>query len=301
MRNRAPKRAKPTAEALEDTATVAEMMAELNAIADDRGITWSGAEIGASASTAERTRYATPGAQCGSGTVRLLSPDQIRYIKSLMVARDTTNLVRLPGSENIEKMSLRGASDLIDRLLACPLNVAQPAVPLATRPQVNYLRVLLTEREGPTVADVNLDTLTKAAASKLITKLEHAPRRPRTVVTGPVSAVAAAELESGIYLLGTTVYKVQRAVHGSGRMYAKKLVAVDPYVKTVRGKEVTVSHEFVYEGVKPLRDLTADHKMTLEQAKEFGALYGVCCNCGVTLTDEASIEARIGPVCAGKF
>jgi hypothetical protein len=41
--------------------------------------------------------------------------------------------------------------------------------------------------------------------------------------------------------------------------------------------------------------------MTLDQAKAFGALYGACCNCGKTLTDERSIEAGIGPVCARKF
>lgn len=70
--------------------------------------------------SAERTRYATPGTACGRGVVRLLSPKQVAFIKRLMVERDTSNLTRLPGSENIERMSLRGASDLIEKLLACP-------------------------------------------------------------------------------------------------------------------------------------------------------------------------------------
>lgn len=48
------------------------------------------------------------------------------------------------------------------------------------------------------------------------------------------------------------------------------------------------------------RFVQADQRMTLEQAKQFGAIYGVCCNCGATLTDEGSIEAGIGPVCAKK-
>jgi hypothetical protein len=47
--------------------------------------------------------------------------------------------------------------------------------------------------------------------------------------------------------------------------------------------------------------LSDETLMTLEDAKEFGRLYGMCCQCGATLTDEKSIEAGIGPVCAGKF
>jgi hypothetical protein len=43
--------------------------------------------------------------------------------------------------------------------------------------------------------------------------------------------------------------------------------------------------------------LTSADRMTLEDAKEFGALYGTCCVCGRLLTNEVSIEAGIGPVC----
>lgn len=42
-------------------------------------------------------------------------------------------------------------------------------------------------------------------------------------------------------------------------------------------------------------------RLTLEQAQEFGRLYGVCGICGATLTDETSIAAGIGPVCAGRL
>ncbi len=41
--------------------------------------------------------------------------------------------------------------------------------------------------------------------------------------------------------------------------------------------------------------------MTLEQAQEFGKLYGVCCRCAADLTDEDSIARGMGPVCAGKM
>jgi hypothetical protein len=37
-----------------------------------------------------------------------------------------------------------------------------------------------------------------------------------------------------------------------------------------------------------------------EDAKAFGALYGMCCNCGRLLTNEVSIYLGIGPVCGGR-
>lgn len=96
-------------------------------------------------------------------------------------------------------------------------------------------------------------------------------------------------LEAAIYLLDGVVYKVQQAIHGSGQMYAKKLVT-DEFGPA----------RFEY-AAGAIRNLRPEHKMSLEQAVEFGAVYGVCCRCGRTLTDENSIEAGIGPVCASKF
>jgi len=39
----------------------------------------------------------------------------------------------------------------------------------------------------------------------------------------------------------------------------------------------------------------------LQAAMRWGKLAGRCCSCGRDLTDPASIEAGIGPICAGKF
>ena len=90
--------------------------------------------------------------------------------------------------------------------------------------------------------------------------------------------------EEGMYLLDGRVFKVQRAIHGSGHLYAKELV----------------SGGFTYASGM-VRKLNSSHRMTLEQAKEYGSLYGVCCRCAAPLTDEKSIAAGIGPVCATKF
>ena len=98
--------------------------------------------------------------------------------------------------------------------------------------------------------------------------------------------------EDGMYRTSDTViYKVQWN-QSKTNLYAKVLVhSEDP--------EGEADAHFEY-APGALRHLTAADKMTLEQAKNYGALYGTCIVCGRTLTDERSIEAGIGPVCAGK-
>lgn len=92
----------------------------------------------------------------------------------------------------------------------------------------------------------------------------------------------------GMHRVGLRIFKVQKAVHGSGHLYAKELV-----------KE---GDRWVFEYAKgAMRMLSASTLMSLAEAKEFGALYGTCCVCGRTLTNETSIEEGIGPVCSGRF
>lgn len=116
-------------------------------------------------------------------------------------------------------------------------------------------------------------------------------------------------LEAGMYQMDETIYKVQLAVHGSGNPYAKRLV------KTDRCRECDGVEEYDHDGVTghkydpkwtfeyapgAIRELRPEHRMTLEEAKAFGALYGTCCVCGRTLTNETSIEEGIGPICGGR-
>lgn len=95
--------------------------------------------------------------------------------------------------------------------------------------------------------------------------------------------------EAGMYRHDGRIYKVQKAVHGSGNLYAKELVQ----------NESGEGYHFAYVRGAINRLSPAD-KMSLEEAKEFGVLYGSCCVCGRTLTKEESIAAGIGPICAGK-
>jgi hypothetical protein len=45
----------------------------------------------------------------------------------------------------------------------------------------------------------------------------------------------------------------------------------------------------------------AGEPLSIERARELGALYGRCVCCGATLTDEVSIKLSIGPVCGGRL
>lgn len=113
-------------------------------------------------------------------------------------------------------------------------------------------------------------------------------------VTESAVIVAPVEITEGFWTLDSSIYKVQRAVHGSGRLYAK-ILDVGP------GVDGAPEASWHYApGAFQRLGREGAHKLTREEAAEFGKLYGVCCICGRTLTNEESIAAGIGPICAGK-
>lgn len=180
-------------------------------------------------------------------------------------------------------------------ILAGPLDPKPTTVvvsgqqPLATAKQLAYIERLRQERGLETTVNY-LATLTKKEASDAIETLlatpkaapaQHPDAQPKDVTfTAP----------EGMHKVGDEIFKVQRAVHGSGHLYCKRLIPGEGY-----GAKAT----FVY-APGFMKNLSAATKMTLEEAKAFGALYGTCCVCGRTLTNEESIAAGIGPICAGK-
>lgn len=116
----------------------------------------------------------------------------------------------------------------------------------------------------------------------------------------PHQPAASRVTEAGMYRTPEgDIYKVQVAVHGSGNLYAKHLVLGELY-EDEDGDHLPRKVTFEYES-GALRKLTPEMRMTLEEAKAFGALYGTCCVCGRTLTNEVSIEAGIGPICSGRL
>ena len=169
----------------------------------------------------------------------------------------------------------------------------------ATDAQKRFVRKLLAEKdltgslydtpiwttgvEIDGVVGYGWDYMTKSGASTTIDDLLALPRK-QAERKAPAAAPAA-EVTEGIYRTAAgKVFKVQKAVHGSGNLYAKELI--------------DGSFEYAPGAIRKLR---VEDKMTLAEAQEYGRLYGVCIVCGRTLTDESSIEAGIGPICVKKF
>lgn len=152
----------------------------------------------------------------------------------------------------------------------------------ATDKQIEFLIKLLAEKiEDPAksldaIKWVNEHKLSKATASAKISEYMAMP-------TVRKAFSSTSELDEGMYRMNDEIFKVYRTQ--AGHLATKQLT----------------EDGFEYMGRKPLHSLTAEHRMTLDEAKEYGKVTGTCCNCGRTLTNEESIEAGIGPICAGKF
>lgn len=155
---------------------------------------------------------------------------------------------------------------------------------IATEKQNDFISRLMGERDYHTLNVGNIlqaqeRGLTKTEASTLITLLMGCPKRSQ----GTVKAV-----EEGFYILDDMVYRVQKA-KSSGNLYAKILKPV------VFG---TAHWEYAPGMMRKLGDA---QKLTVEVAASMGHHYGVCMICGRTLTAEESVQAGIGPICAGKI
>jgi hypothetical protein len=142
------------------------------------------------------------------------------------------------------------------------------------------------------VMEDTLPGLTQTEASAAIDRTKEGLAKGRAEVrklqasAGNTPAAADGwELTEGAYLLDGKAVLVQRS-RESKRLYAKVWDAD--------------AEKFVYAKGVQYR-LRAEHRATLEQLEEFGKAFGVCGECGRTLTNPESIERGIGPICAGKF
>jgi len=152
--------------------------------------------------------------------------------------------------------------------------------------------------------EVTLVHVRGCSSGSVITKLDRLARplvRPTSPTSAPVihqRSVPVGEHQyptldshAGMYRnpLTEEIFKVQKAVHGSGHLYAKILIV---------HSEGSAEFEMASGMVRKIR---LAWRMSIEEARKYGALYGVCVRCGRTLTDEYSIANGIGPICAGKI
>lgn len=157
----------------------------------------------------------------------------------------------------------------------------------ATPGQQDFVRFLINDRvmEQHLVAKATKMLnrgLTFQEASRIIDYTKPLPRKGK-----PANKP---QVDEGMYQMNGQIYRVQMAVHGSGYLYAKVLVP-----PTMTGGKPRFKR-----APSALYKLRPEHRMTPEQAAEFGALYGFCVVCGRTLTDEQSIAKGIGPICETK-
>lgn len=191
--------------------------------------------------------------------------------------------------------------EIVDEAPAAPIIPQQqergtvPSLPTATEAQVRYAMSLHGKKTSgsvdPETAEAGFRAMTRQEISRAIDTMKAMPDAAKKSDTPQVTEGMYRDPGTG------TIYKVQVAHHGSGNLYAKQLVKLDE-VRVKRNKEY--SHDFEYApGV--IRAIKPEWKMTRDEAAEWGRLYGACCKCGTILTDEKSIAAGIGPVCAESF
>lgn len=153
----------------------------------------------------------------------------------------------------------------------------------ATAKQIAFARRLYVERYPAENIDEMVEifsSLTSRNASITIDNLLSMPRQRRQQTPS-----RPAVTEPGMYRKGDDFYRVQRS-RGSGNLYAKRLVV----------SEFGKGHfEYASGAIFGLSD---EDRMSVEEAKQFGFAYGICCVCSAELSDPKSVAAGIGPVCA---
>jgi hypothetical protein len=105
---------------------------------------------------------------------------------------------------------------------------------------------------------------------------------------GVTRKVAEGELqahEAGVYRLDERIYRLYKS-RSSDNMYAK-ILAVD-----TDGKRHWAYAKGVYWRLR------VKHRLTEEEARDFGQQFGVCVNCLADLTRGESIRRGYGPKCA---
>lgn len=222
------------------------------------------------------------------------SDPQIRTIVGMMADRVWEDAEAQP-----QKFIMRAAAIKASIMIAeDPAKYGQTAVVLDATELGERINQTLAYAAGnaPEGMEFVWAPLSRKGATNLITWLKDLPVKAEAET--PAKAEPVEELEAGMYRKDGVIYKVQRAVHGSGKMYAKvaHIQAVDENGVPVERDGVAYEISFTF-APGAVTKLTAGDKMSYEEAKEFGALYGTCVRCGRTLTDELSVALGIGPVC----
>jgi hypothetical protein len=177
------------------------------------------------------------------------------------------------------------------------------ATETATEAQVGYIRNLFQQRELGGLSEeqitwlenVDLRTISKQGASRVITSLKNLPAKPRQLTLDPSGNTLWEGVTAGRYAVQDPYdgvlkfYKVGRPTEGrwAGRVFL----------------DVQASDELY-----PIKDPTKRNAIMDVIAKDpkeamlrYGKEIGNCGHCGRTLTNEFSRSIGIGPICRGKM
>lgn len=210
------------------------------------------------------------------------SEAQVRYITRLLDERDLTSLpaiqeqgIRIAREQLAAgHLSKKAAMAALDYLCQLPVRADVP-VRRASEKQVALIARLSAER-GATYDAAATAAMSPKEASAAIDALFALPK---------VARPAAEELAIGMYRKADgTMYRVYPG-RESHRILAKQLVPEGD------------GWGFEYAGLAS-RFVVASERMSLEEAKAWGADFGTCCVCAALLTDPTSVAAGIGPKCA---
>ena len=166
-------------------------------------------------------------------------------------------------------------------------NTPAPLIRLASDKAVEYLVALAAKRTPAVATDAVRAWATSVDRALVSEKIDWLKGLPKA------AAAPVADVPAGRYAVtgneGQTVFvKVDRPTEGSyaGRTFVKVQAGSELYLQSA-GTARTLLAKIEADGVQAA-------------CIRYGHELGECGRCGRTLTDQASREAGIGPVCAGK-
>jgi len=166
---------------------------------------------------------------------------------------------------------------------------------MATEAQVNFVNSLAAKKQlTPSLVEqvgkVRSGVATTRETSSLIDILKACAWKPVTA-NSPVTVSTPTMAELGYYRFNGEFFTVCQNKLKT-RKYAKVFSLV-PW-RDEDGETHAAGWKYVKGMVNVLKP---EHKVTIEEAKEFGHLHGRCLICARVLSDPKSVSEGIGPVC----
>lgn len=173
----------------------------------------------------------------------------------------------------------------------------------ATDKQIAFIHKLIGEKDTghfgeDTLADLNTvkagGTLPRKFASELISALLAAPRKQQPKAAPSPSAIT----KPGLFVAPNGEIIKAKPNQSKTRLYAMAMVGISGERLTVSGEIVNWKWRYAPGLVAQLQE---SWRMPFDQAAELSIAVGKCLCCGRKLKAAKSVQAMIGPVCAGYF